>query len=177
MASTSTNKQPLLIDRVFNEVVQTDGLVSGASNLATGASVSYDIQGSNSAKVLVNCTTNDGGLVEDIYAISRGAVKKALFYLSPASDYLRGEQALFIGSVDVSANHGEYANITALPRTMAPMPQQGVTSGMTALTQGNPLKNQALYVPTGKALWVTIWGQSGQNTVDCPIVGAQGGFF
>ena len=46
---------------------------------------------------------------------------------------------------------------------MAPVPQQGVTSGMTALTQGNPLKNQALYVPTGKALWVTIWGQSGQN--------------
>ena len=40
MASTSTNKQPLLIDRVFNEVVTTDGLVSGASNTATGSSIS-----------------------------------------------------------------------------------------------------------------------------------------
>ena len=177
MASTSTNKQPLLIDRVFNEVVTTDGLVSGNSNQATGTSINYDISGSNSAKILVNCTTNDGGLVEDIYAISRGASKKALFYLSAASDYLRAEQALFIGSIDVTATVGEYNNITALPRTMAPVPQQGVTSGMTALTQGNPLKNQALYVPTGKALWVTIWGQSGQNPEKCPIVGAQGGFF
>ena len=177
MASTSTNKQPLLIDRVFNEVTQTDGLVSGSSNTATGTSISYDIGGSNAAVVLVNCTTNDGGLVEDIYAISRGAAKKALFYLSPASDYLRGTEALFIGSVDVTATVGEYTNITAMPRTMAPVPQQGATSGMTALTQGNPLKNQALYVPTGKALWVTIWGQSGQNASNCPIVGAQGGFF
>ena len=177
MASTSTNKQPLLIDRVFNEVVQTDGLVSGFSNTVTGASINYDIGGSNSAKVLVNCTANDGSLVEDIYAISRGASKQALFYLSAASDYLRPEQALFIGSITCTATTGEYTNITALPRCMAPVPQQGLTSGMTALTQGTPLKNQALYVPTGKALWVTVWGQSGQNPSDCPIVGAQGGFF
>ena len=34
MASTSTNKQPLLIDRVFNEAVLTVGLVSGNSNTA-----------------------------------------------------------------------------------------------------------------------------------------------
>ena len=86
MASTSTNKQPLLIDRVFNEAVQTDGLVSGNSNVLTGSSIDYDITGSNSAKVLVNCLTNDGGIVEDLYAISRGAIKKALFYLSSASD-------------------------------------------------------------------------------------------
>ena len=72
MASTSTNKQPLLIDRVFNEVVQTDGLVSGNDNTATGASINYDVGGSNSSKVLVNCTTNDGGLVEDLYCISPG---------------------------------------------------------------------------------------------------------
>ena len=177
MASTSTNKQPLLIDRVFNEVTQTDGLVSGSSNTATGASISYDIGGSNAAVVLVNCTTNDGGLVEDIYAISRGSSKKALFYLSAASDYLRSTEALFIGSIDVTATVGEYANITALPRTMAPVPQQGVVSGMTALTQGNPLKNQALYVPTGKALWVTIYGAGTDNLGSCPYVGAQGGFF
>ena len=82
MASTSTNKQPLLIDRVFNEAVTTDGLVSGNSNTVTGASIDYDITGSNAGKVLVNCITNDGGIVEDMYAISRGAIKKALFYLS-----------------------------------------------------------------------------------------------
>ena len=174
MASTSTNKQPLLIDRVFNDPVQTDGLVSGATNQATGANISYDIAGSNSAKVLVNCTTNDGGIVEDMYAISRGAVKKALFYLSSASDYLRSEQAVFIGSITTTATVGDYANVSALPRVLAPVPQQGNTTG---LLDGSPLRNQALYIPTGKALWVTIWGIAGENNTNCPIVGAQGGFY
>ena len=174
MASTSTNKQPLLIDRVFNDPVTTDGLVSGASNTATGASISYDIAGSNSAKVLVNCTTNDGGIVEDMYAISRGAQKKVLFYLSSASDYLRSEQAVFVGSIETTATVGDYTNVSALPRVLAPVPQQGNTSGLIA---GSPLRNQALYIPTGKALWVTIWGISGQNGTNCPIVGAQGGFY
>ncbi len=118
--------------------------------------------------------TNDGGIVEDMYAISRGAVKKALFYLSSASDYLRAEQAVYIGSITTTATVGDYANVAALPRILAPVPHQGDLTGLTA---GSPLKNQALYVPTGKALWVTIWGIAGQNTTNCPIVGAQGGFY
>ena len=174
MASTSTNKQPLLIDRVFNEIVQTDGLVSG--NNSTNP-VNYDISGSNAAKVLVNCTTNDGGIVEDLYAISRGGVKTALFYLSSAADYLRNNEAMFVGSITTTGTVGDYVNVSALPRVLAPVPQVGDISGMTALTQGNPLRNQALYVPTGKALWVTIYGAASDNVTNCPYVGAQGGFF
>jgi len=117
---------------------------------------------------------NDGGIVEDMYAISRGAVKKALFYFSSASDYLRAEQAVYIGSITTTATPGAYANVSALPRALAPVPQQGDITGLNA---GGPLKNQALYVPTGKALWVTIWGIAGQNTTNCPVVGAQGGFY
>ena len=109
-----------------------------------------------------------------MYAISRGAAKKALFYLSSASDYLRAEQAVFVGSIDCTATVGEYANVYALPRCLAPVPQQG---NLTGITEGGPLKNQALYIPTGKALWVTIWGQAAQNPSNCPVVGAQGGFY
>jgi len=169
MASTSTNKQPLLIDRVFNDPVTTDSLVSGSSAPA------IDIGGTNSSKVLVNCITNDGGIVEDMYAISRGAIKQVLFYLSSASDYLRSEQAVYIGSITTTATAGDYANVASLPRCLAPVPQQGNTTGLTASA---PLKNQALYIPTGKALWVTIQGASGSNAAgNSPIVGAQGGFY
>ncbi len=174
MASTSTNKQPLLIDRVFNEVVQTDGLVSGNNSTSPK---NFDISGSNAAAVLVNCTTNDGGIVEDLYAISRGAQKTVCFYLSSASDYLRNNEAMFVGSLTTTATPGEYTNVEAMPRVLAPVPQQGNTSGMTALTTGNPLRNQALYVPTGKALWVTIYGSGNDNVTNCPYVGAQGGFY
>jgi hypothetical protein len=174
MASTSTNKQPLLIDRVFNEIVQTDGLVSGNNSTSPK---NFDISGSNSAKLLVNCTTNDGGIVEDIYAISRGGVKTALFYLSAATDYLRNTEAMFVGSIETTATVGDYTNVYALPRVLAPVPQAGNTTGMTDIAYGNPLRNQALYIPTGKALWVTIYGAGADNTTNCPYVGAQGGFF
>ena len=174
MASTSTNKQPLLIDRVFNEAVQTDGLVSGVSNSGSLGPGGYDITGTNSGKVLVNCISNDGGIVEDFYAISRGATKTVLFYLSSASDYLRQEQAVFIGSIECTGVVGAYTNVSALPRVLAPVPQQGNTADMLA---GSPLRNQALYIPTGKALWVTILGQAGENAANCPVVGAQGGFY
>ena len=174
MASTSTNKQPLLIDRVFNETVGTDGLISGHDNTATGSSINFDIGGGNSAKVLVNCTTNDGALVEDFFAISRGAAKKALFYLSTAADFLRTEQAVFVGSVTCTATVGDFTNVSNLPTIIAPVPQTGNTTG---LADGQPLLSRAFYVPTGKALWVTIWGSAGQNPEKCPNVGATGGFF
>ena len=149
MASTSTNKQPLLIDRVFNEIVQTDGLVSGNN---TTDPRNYDITGSNAAKLLVNCTTNDGGIVEDIYAISRGGIKTVLFYLSSATDYLRNTEAMFVGDITTTSTVGDYTNVYALPRVLAPVPQTGNISGMNEIPYGNPLRNQALYIPTGKAL-------------------------
>ena len=177
MASTSTNKQPLLIDRVLNNVISTAGLFSGSTS-------SIDIQGNNSSALLVNCTTNDGGIVEDLFAISRGSTASVYFYLSTAIDYLRSDQAIFIGSIAVtSTTKGAYANVVALPRVLAPVPQQQVPTAAAAdgsNPAGSPLRNQALYIPTGKALWVSIKGTSaiteGAST-GSPIVGAQGGFY
>ena len=56
MASTSTNKQPMLIDRVLYESVSGAGLASGSAS-------SLDIQGTNQASVLVDCTQNDGAII------------------------------------------------------------------------------------------------------------------
>ena len=84
---------------------------------------------------------------------------------------------MFIGAITTTGTVGDYTNVSALPRVLAPVPQAGDISGMTALSQGNPLRNQALYVPIGKALWVTIYGAASDNVTNCPYVGAQGGFF
>ena len=65
MASTATNKQPLLVDRVFHEIIDTDALVSGSTS-------SLDITGTNQAAVVTNQISGDGALIEDIYTISRG---------------------------------------------------------------------------------------------------------
>ena len=63
MATTATNKQPLLIDRVFHNVVE-------GNTLSSGSDASLDILGTNSSVVLVDCTSNDGGIVEDLYSIA-----------------------------------------------------------------------------------------------------------
>ena len=171
MASTSTNKQPLLIDRVFNNLVST-------SLLSSGSTSSIDIVGTNSSGVVVDCTTNDGGLVEDLWAISRASSSKivAQFYLSTAVDYLRQDQGVYVGEISIPADTaaGTYVPVAALPKVLAPVPQVGNTTG---LADGQPLKNTAFYVPSGKALWVTIQRATTNADATLPIIGAQGGFF
>ena len=54
MATTTTNKQPLLVDRVFHNVVESNSLTSGSDT-------ELNIIGTNEAAVLVDCSTNDGG--------------------------------------------------------------------------------------------------------------------
>ena len=161
MASTSTNKQPLLVDRVFNNLVTTN-------TLASGSATSIDILGTNASTVLVDCTTNDGGIVEDMWTIARSTVAyKAMFYLSTAVDYLRDTEAVYTGEITSATTVGSYAGSSSnLPFVLAPVPQVG-----------NESKNRAFYVPTGKALWVTLQLASpvGNNTT--PIVGVQGGFY
>ena len=62
MASTATNKQPLLVDHVLHYLIDTNNTV-----VAT-----QDVSGTNSAAVVVDSTTADGAIIEAIYTISRG---------------------------------------------------------------------------------------------------------
>ena len=162
MASTATNKQPLLVDRVLHFAVPGNTLTSGSAT-------SLDIEGTNQSSVLVDCTGNDGGVVEDLYVISRTATSTAytvLFYLSQSVDYLRPSEAVYVGKVESSTTNGTLVSSTELPKVLAPVPHTG--------TDG---QSRALYVPKGKALWCTIQSATAINTSDTPIIGAQGGFY
>ena len=162
MATTATNKQPLLIDRVFHNTVQGNTLTSGSDS-------SLDIVGTNESAVLVNCTSNDGGIVEELYAISRtgtGTSYEVMFYFSPSIDYLRPSEATYVGSVTTSTTEGEVAAADSLPRVLAPLPNTGSEAQL-----------RALYVPKGMVLWTTLKLAGPANTSDTPIIGAQGGFY
>lgn len=167
MATTATNKQPLLIDRVLHNVIKANTLVSGSDS-------SLDPTGNNASAVLVDCTTNDGAIVEDIYAISRDSnAYTCLFYLSTAADYLRPNEAVFVAGMVTSTTPGATSSAhdtQILPRILAPVPQVG-----TATTA--PLQNRALYVPKGQVLWTTLQLLSALNSEAAPIIGAQGGFY
>jgi hypothetical protein len=164
MASTSTNKQPLLVDRVLHEVV----------NLA-GATIAEDtgleISGTNSAVLVIDCTTNDGAIAEDIYAIARKVTTGYTInlYLSSASDYLRSQQSVYIGTLLGGTTLGQKTRIATgnLPFVLAPMPHSGSDSQFNAL-----------YIPRGKALWAAVEEQSkGDQAADAPLLGVQGGYY
>ena len=163
MATTSTNKQPLLVDRVFHNYVAADRLNSGSDGL--------DIIGANSSKVLVDCTTNDGGIIEELYLISRGVDSDGSqftvnFYTSPSTDFLRADEAIFIGQVTASATAAEISTPETMPRVLAPLPHTGTESQVGAY-----------YVPRGKAVWCTLQLQLPDTGPNAPIVAAQGGFY
>ena len=161
MATTATNKQPLLVDRVLHNVVESNSLTSGSAS-------SLDILGTNQSAVLVDCTTNDGAIIEDLYTISRTATDvtyTALFYLSTAVDYLRPGEGIYIGKVDSAAVGGDITR-APLPNVLAPTPKTG-----------SDAQFQGLYVPKGKVLWVTLQSSGPISSGDTPIIGAQGGYY
>ena len=56
MAATSTNKQPLLVDRVLHYV----------RNLDNAINTTLDIVGINTAVLVVDAISSDGAILEDI---------------------------------------------------------------------------------------------------------------
>lgn len=160
MASTATNKQPLLIDRVLHTVIDLAGAVVGPNS-------GVDVGGTNTAALLVDCTANDGAIIEDIYTYSRGVDYSVNLYISSAPDYLRPQQGIFIGSFKCSPNNTERKEFTDMPKILAPMPRVGTESQF-----------KALYIPKGIALWAAIQQQDANDTTQqAPIIGAQGGFY
>ena len=155
MAATSTNKQPLLVDRVLHYVV----------DLNTAAVGSIDVAGTNTALLIVDGTQQDGAIIEDIYVISRGTSESTVnLYLSSAPDYLRPNEGVFIGSLKSATTAGEVTRWAEMPKVLAPMPHTGTESQF-----------RALYIPKGKALWAAREGSTIVN--DGPLLGCQGGWY
>jgi len=155
MAATSTNKQPLLVDHVLHKVVDL------SQNFITDITVS----GTNSAALIVDSTSVDGAIIEDIYSIARKSSPYTInLYLSSANDYLRPQEGVFIGTFESAATATEVTHWENMPRILAPMPHVG--------TEG---QFKALYVPKGRSLWAAVEGTS--VDAEAPILGAQGGWY
>jgi len=155
MAATSTNKQPLLVDRVLHYVV----------NLDTSTNDGLDITGTNTASLLVDATNTDGAILEDIYVIARSVVAHTVnLYISSARDYLRPNEANFVGTLTSATTKGEATHWAGMPLTLTPVPQVGDKSF-----------NQAFYLPKGTALWAAR--ESTANLSDGPLVACQGGWY
>ena len=155
MATTATNKQPMLVDHVLHTVVSLqDALVSD-----------INFTGANTAVPLVNAIGTDGCIIEDIYSLSTGTTALTInLYFSRSQDYLRPTEGIFIGQFQSGSAAGERSEFLGMPKILAPMPHTGTEAQF-----------YALYIPKGMVLWAAI--QSATAPTDAPIIGVQGGWF
>ena len=155
MATTASNKQPMLVDHVLHTVVSLqDALVS-----------SINFTGANTAVPLVNGIGTDGCIIEDIYALSTGTTALTInLYFSRSQDYLRPTEGIFIGQFQSGTAAGERTEFLEMPKILSPMPHTG-----------DEAQFRALYIPKGLVLWAAL--ESATAPTDAPIIGVQGGWF
>ena len=174
MASTSTNKQPLLIDRPLHNLEVMDNRITGTPN----TQLNGDLAGTNSAILMVDCTQNDGAVIECSYAFSRGDnggnAWRINLYLSTQSDFLRQEAARYIGGFETATTAGQRTIYDSFPDILAPVPT--VNKGGAGSGDPTPLQMRALYIPKGKALWAAI-NHNGTGMTTGPVFGVQGGYY
>ena len=171
MATTSSNKMPLLVDRPlhsFASLGATAGLTT-ASNFNTP---------STSLTLLVDCSANDGAIIDSISLISNQASLtsvKVIAFLSVATTpaAVTATNTLAVGFATVGSGLGDRVNMS-LPALCVPVPNLG---GDTSVNETDK-KNTGLYVPSGATLYVgtsaAITAPSAASRVN---VFAQGGFF
>ena len=154
MAATSTNKQPLLVDHVLHVV----------ANLDTATNKGIDI-GNNDARLLVDSTSADGAIIEDVYLISRSKTPYDVnLYISTARDYLRPNESYFVGSITSGTNEKDVVHWDEMPFCLVPVPHFG----------DHP-RNRAFYLPKGYSFWAAR--QSDTPEKDSPLIGVQGGWY
>jgi hypothetical protein len=171
MSSSSTNKQPLLVDRPLMVVTRLDNTTSPAGNPDPGSG--------SSGVLLVDCTANDGAILDTIYLIQRvddNAVKVNLYISSSA--YALGitaaggsSNASFIGRFGFTATQKVGATVEmVLPKLLAPVPHAGANGA-----DGNPPQYRGLLLQSGQALWAAVESQTA--VAAAPNIACQGGFY
>ena len=165
MASTSTNKQPLLVDRVMHVAVDLN-----PHKITKNSTTPGSVTGANTAVKLIDAISTDGCVVESMYLISRGADYYVNLYFSTSGDYLRRDQATFIGQIQAEAAAYSRTDVDTLPKVLAPVAHAG-----------NESQLRALYIPKGTALWAGIELDVGVDinvdVTNAPIIGLQGGWY
>jgi hypothetical protein len=185
MASTSTNKQPLMVDRPF---------LRGAK-INNGTSITADSSTPEFGNLIQlvrvgDIPSEDGALVEDIFVVSNegypndAGVRSAAFGVyvyAPNQAAPSTSASLMVAKFEVGLSGDTEGLIQRieLPATVAPTPQTGDTNLVRPIEVG---KSEALYLEKGYILCVGYLGDgpaavSGGLSASGISIWAQGGFY
>jgi hypothetical protein len=178
LATSSSNKMPLLVDRPLHSFAT----LGGAAGLTT--STNFNTPSGGGCALLVDCQSNDGAVVDSISIIATEASTSAvnvLVFLSVAASaaaITAADTACVASAAIASSSAGQRTNIS-LPPLSVPVPNlAGPAATTTTFASETDKKNTGLYVPSGALLYVglsaAITAPSAATRVH---VLAQGGFF
>jgi len=178
LATSSSNKMPLLVDRPLHSFASVGGAaaLTDATNLNTPSG--------GGCVLLVDCLSNDGAVVDSLSIIANEAsttASKVLAFLSiataPAS--ITSANTVCVASATISSSAiGDRTNIS-LPALSVPVPNlAGPAATTTTFASELDKKNTGLYVPSGAVLYVGVSAAlTAPSSATRVNVFAQGGFF
>ena len=173
MATSSSNKMPLLVDRPLHSFAT----LGGAAALTTNTN--FNTPSGGGCVLLVDCISNDGAVVDSVSIIATEASTTAasvLVFLSiaPSAAAVTSANTVCVANESISSSAaGDRTNI-ALPPLCIPVPNLGGTTGASETDK----KNTGLYVPSGAVLYVGVsQALTAPSSSTRVHVFAQGGFF
>lgn len=185
MSSTSTNKQPLMVDHPFFRGARIDSGTTKVSN-PSNPDFSQLIQ----LVRVGDLPSEDGALVEDIFVVSsegypnNGGVRSAAFGVyvyAPNQAAPSTSSPLLVNKFEVGLSGDTEGLIqrVELPATVAPTPQVGDTTLVSPIELG---KSSAMYLEKGYILCIGYLGNgptavSGGLSPSGVTIFAQGGFY
>ncbi len=176
MSSSSTNKQPLLVDRPLLEIVSLTS--------ATHAPGTTEPASGTVGVLLVDCTANDGACLDDIWLIQRrdNDTTPVSLFLSTSGQSLGvtaaggAAAASYLGRVVFGSGARAGATISwQAPRLLAPVPHAGGNVGYIVNGPTEVPQFRGLLLPRGKALWAAV--ESATAVANAPNIACQGGFY
>lgn len=178
MATTSANRQPLLVDRPLHAFT----VLGGSAALSTATNF-YTIVGGGCVQI-VDCGDNDGAVIDSISVIANEVgltSTNLLVFLSTATSEFSinaANTACVASGAVLSASVGQRTNIS-LPPLSIPVPNLASPAAtMATYPSETDKKNTGLYIPSGSYLYVGI---SAALVAPSPAsrinVFAQGGYF
>lgn len=172
MASSSTNKQPLLVDRPLHEVA----IIGGAAGVSNPGNLTSVIP--SALALLVDCSGNDGASVESIS-----------IFASDSNTIIGNPPETFNPRVFCCLGDGSYYHCVAAleldgfsysigNRLDMPLPPLSVPVPSGYGEDSYTRKNTGLLVPAGKRLYVGVThAVTGPTTAARLFVNAQGGYY
>lgn len=171
LASSSTNKQPLLIDRPLHETA----IIGGVAGLSSATNLNTPI--ASGLVSLVDCTGNDGAVLDSVsILITESGTTQSIIVLFLGD----GSTLSYVCGASIPGGNTIGDRIHAsLPPLSVPVPNLASPAAtVDAYPSEIDKKNTGLLIPAGRQLFVGVSAAlSAPSAATRVVVSAQGGYY